>query len=825
MEAPRPPRPAGTAPSAAPRHPNRLRNRLSGLAFLSTAVVLGFGFFFDATNAFLMPGSLTSAHGTIETCATCHTRSGNGGLGWLHGLIAGDPRADSQSCLTCHDMPKTAFEAHGVARDRLKGSRERLARTAARMEAPLTARAQSLLVPRDDMNRRGVFCATCHQEHQGADFDITRLSNEQCRSCHVLKFDSFDNGHPEFSDYPFTRRTRIIYDHAAHFGKHFPEVSRKDPERRIPSSCATCHDNSDNGAVMAVAPFEKTCSACHLGQINGKERATGPKGIAFLALPELDTETLASRKRPIGEWPNESGAALTPFMKAMISRSEHGRSILDKVSRLDLQDLAKASDDDIEAVVDLVWEIKALVFSLISGKASDVLGDLQLARDETMSADLVSDLTASLPRDVLVSAQQQWLPNLAAEIASGRYAVSRARLEESTAASRAAEPSPGAADHEPPNEPTNEPPNEEDEKPPAPEDTGSPDPRPPATAARNPQACLVRVFGQCLLTKPGGGEADGQPSASNLGGAFQAGLADVGPPPDRVKRTAKPEPAIAKPGGAPVALPAPVEGTGTKANPSDDLLFPSPQEQREIDAHRKKAGRQPNRNSKPSQSAGSGSSTTRTAQSPPESRRDSPRDSPTAGATDLQGDVDPETWAEHGGWYRQDHALYYRPAAHEDRFISTWLKLTAAQPDTGLSRPLAEIFDVLAAKDAQGSCRKCHSVDSVQGTGRRMNFSPLTAADKKGRFTRFDHEPHFAVAGDRGCSTCHELQKDRPYLKGYDAGDPATFVPEFGAIRMDTCRGCHTAGKARQDCLHCHGYHVGGVHTPPVSTRLEPPRQ
>ena len=43
---------------------------------------------------------------------------------------------------------------------------------------------------------------------------------------------------------------------------------------------------------MAVAPFEQTCAGCHLDQILGKERVSGPKGIAFLSLPGLDLQTL-----------------------------------------------------------------------------------------------------------------------------------------------------------------------------------------------------------------------------------------------------------------------------------------------------------------------------------------------------------------------------------------------------------------------------------------------------------------------------------------------------------------------------------------------------
>ena len=170
---------------------------------------------------------------------------------------------------------------------------------------------------------------------------------------------------------------------------------------------------------MAVAPFEQTCTACHLDQIIGKERVSGPKGIAFLTLPGLDLQTLKKKNASIGEWPDASEAELTPFMKVMISRNERGRALIKAVDSLNLQDLTDASDDQIKAVTNLVWEIKRLFYALISGKASDVLGDLNIGGGAKLSANLVADLTASIPRDVVISAQQQWLPNLATEMAKG----------------------------------------------------------------------------------------------------------------------------------------------------------------------------------------------------------------------------------------------------------------------------------------------------------------------------------------------------------------------------------------------------------------------
>ena len=399
--------------------PGSRRDRLAVLLALVTVVCLGSAFFLSQGTQFLMPGPLASAHGAIENCSACHTKSGSGKLSWIHGLVAGDPLADSKACLTCHKMPDTAFNAHSASAEVLKQSTKQLTKIAAGTPAPQWARTQSIAFPTHDVVARGLYCATCHQEHQGVNFNLNKISNEQCRSCHVVKFDSFDGHHPKFENYPFKRRTRIIYDHAGHFGKHFPEVAKKDPARRIPDTCSTCHNSREDKRVMAVAPFEQTCTACHLDQIVGKERASGPKGIAFLTLPGLDLQTLKEKNASIGEWPDASEAELTPFMKVMISRDERGRALIKTVDGLNLQDLTDASDDQIKAVTNLVWEIKGLFYALISGKASDVLADLNIGSGAKLSANLVADLTASIPRDVVISAQQQWLPNLATEMANG----------------------------------------------------------------------------------------------------------------------------------------------------------------------------------------------------------------------------------------------------------------------------------------------------------------------------------------------------------------------------------------------------------------------
>ena len=104
-------------------------------------------------------------------------------------------------------------------------------------------------------------------------------------------------------------------------------------------------------------------------------------------------------------------------MKVMISRNQRGRALIKTVDRLNLQDLSRASNGQIKAVTNLVWEIKRLFYALIKGRASDVLADVNIGGAK-LSANLVADLTASIPRDVVASAHQQWLPNLSTEMAT-----------------------------------------------------------------------------------------------------------------------------------------------------------------------------------------------------------------------------------------------------------------------------------------------------------------------------------------------------------------------------------------------------------------------
>ena len=234
----------------------------------------------------------------------------------------------------------------------------------------------------------------------------------------------------------------------------------------------------------------------------------------------------------------------------------------------------------------------------------------------------------------------------------------------------------------------------------------------------------------------------------------------------------KTDTANAKADGGKETLSADEQPQKKAADQTDDLLFPTEDELRAIKAAEKAA--------QPEGAAGDGAADSDTEVAEPQTGA--------APVISIESDVDPESWAEYGGWYRQDYAIYYRPTGHKDKFIYSWLFLTGPQAPKGDTSPAAAVFDFLTSKDAQGSCTKCHSVDDIQGKGRVVNFSPLSVESKQGRFTNFIHEPHFQAVGigqrigileNRGCLTCHNLEKGPPLSEELRAGQSAKFRVQF----------------------------------------------
>ena len=174
--------------------------------------------------AALSPGDLASHHQTANGCQDCHAVGEGNLVDWVHAAFAA--RADSgQSdlCLKCHaEFGENAKYAHSLAPQSLVARTESIDQSQTR-SPPLMLAVARRGRPTADQE---LACATCHEEHRGRDFDITQMGDLQCQVCHTQTFKSFGRGHPDFSSYPYTRRTQIHFNHQTHYQIHFANFKR-----------------------------------------------------------------------------------------------------------------------------------------------------------------------------------------------------------------------------------------------------------------------------------------------------------------------------------------------------------------------------------------------------------------------------------------------------------------------------------------------------------------------------------------------------------------------------------------------------------------------
>jgi len=366
-----------------------------------------------------MPGPLSSVHTGIADCTSCHATVHAKGGNWLTAAFgAVDVQSETTKCLTCHKLDAaTANNPHGLAVSVLAAmTKQASARPA--QSRPAIFDIQSALLGGAGYGKDRVACATCHVEHNGHDVNLKDVFNETCQTCHMIQFSSLSKGHPEFTSFPYDRRTRIIFDHNSHFDRHFPKSADKQP----PSLCTSCHVPSlrQNGRFMVSKPFEQMCSSCHLEQINGLSRASGPKGVVVFSVPGLDIETLHRRGIAIGAWPEFSEAPLTPFTKSLLLLRGLALSDLTVFAKIDPLDLAKATDADLQAVARVAWANKELINDMIRSDPRALSEKLVTGLSGKSDRQKAIQLFANLSRDVLEGMARDWLPNLAQEVVDHR---------------------------------------------------------------------------------------------------------------------------------------------------------------------------------------------------------------------------------------------------------------------------------------------------------------------------------------------------------------------------------------------------------------------
>lgn len=185
----------------------------------------------------------------------------------------------------------------------------------------------------------------------------------------------------------------------------------------------------------------------------------------------------------------------------------------------------------------------------------------------------------------------------------------------------------------------------------------------------------------------------------------------------------------------------------------------------------------------------------------------------TTAAVDMVVAKDNEAWAQTGGWYRDGSNIKYRPIGHADPFLRSWLDISSKQ-----SNPQEILlFKSLGKEKSVGNCTKCHSVEikptasqipelaleqqpATNDAQNKIHWQSFKPGNVAVDFNRFSHTAHFSLMTDDGCSSCHLLNTNAE----------ATTEQAVSFVDMDkkTCTECHRQGRAPDNCLTCHNYHV-----------------
>ena len=383
-------------------------------------VMIGIMAIFLSASALLSrvsPGPVSASHTEVAGCQDCHSVANSKISTWLKASVVNffndDPsssHSDDQQCLSCHALGENAFLAHSTSPNNFSSSAA-LDGTIASSELTWKLSIASKLreMQKDGYDEES--CATCHREHKGELNPRVNFDAQKCHTCHQVKFNELDVGHPEYTNFPHTKATHIQFDHASHLEKHFYEDDYFD---RAPEGCQQCHQTDQTGEWMLTNSFEETCSSCHLDDILGMNRATA-KGIAVLAIPELDVQSLQDAGYNVGEWPAWADGELTPFMRVLMPRALKESSLF-QAEKIVLYDLSNADDQQLEAAAMLAWEIKRLFYELLVGGTAVLDQRLSLVMGNTIDKSTINRLVAALPKDTLLNNQQEWFPSLMQEI-------------------------------------------------------------------------------------------------------------------------------------------------------------------------------------------------------------------------------------------------------------------------------------------------------------------------------------------------------------------------------------------------------------------------
>lgn len=362
-------------------------NNVIRIAFsLLALIIVSFSWGNFSTRRVVTPGPLSLSHAQLlvsksngtepmlaidanKRCSACHpgadfqVEQENSGLTTATDVSTNQSQAkrtQSQLCLNCHidAMPDARF---GSPHDLTGPALEQLVQRGDRGES------KSLLGRfvghrPIDWESRSTECSQCHREHQGSSHDLQVMTSQRCQACHKEAFESFSNGHPEFSHYPDGAERRIAFDHKRHQDLHYTK-------KATGFDCKSCHVQNDQlgavGKVFRSLPFETACASCHSEPL----KSTVQDGMIVIQLPSVNRHELSEAGLDIGVWPEQAsqindGTIPIP-MRWLLQAEPSGNTLLNSLPQSGrLSEVDMTSPQQRQALANLVGATKNLMSKL-----------------------------------------------------------------------------------------------------------------------------------------------------------------------------------------------------------------------------------------------------------------------------------------------------------------------------------------------------------------------------------------------------------------------------------------------------------------------------
>ena len=743
------------------RRVRSLRSRRTIFTLAVTAFTIGALLIIGTSpykNDFLAPGPLCSSHAQIlagqgaDRCAACHGASDKTLASWLTDTLTGGrtiPVSQSELCMKCHEnsiSPDFALNPHSIASSDLQDRTEEFKRASSTSSSKVLQSLTSAMTG----SHSEIACSACHREHHGA-ASLTAVTDQQCQSCHAQSFDSFEGSHPEFTNWPQQRRSRIAFDHSTHAMKHFPGKSTE-------FNCNQCHVDGPLGNVKLLASFEQSCAACHDQQIH----LSGESGFAIFSLPSVDPEAMEDQDLKIGSWPlaatGDFDGRIPPAMRLLLQADPAARKVLEQWNKkfgaaVDFADVDPDVANDVAQAAELVWAIKRLLYELATDGRESLRTRLSQALDGDVSRDQVELLASELDTNVFRNTVRRWLPDLQAEIAqhdvhglsrlNGR-AIKGGRVGSSSRSYL------------------------------------------PVKFSK-----VVQADDGLLVANPLKGLLSGVKLANQAeqkNSSSQIELEDAGSESLSVNQQVEAPSNASSDHKKKTQLTVRKQLTGEVSSDAE-LLAVNPL------------------------AAGVSGGTLSLADSV--NSLDEKRAGLGLGGTKSSDQATGLAWKPPGvtraGWYRDDELfrVFYRPGGHEDPCVKAWSDLVSSVAAANARPELQPLFEQLLSDTGIGKCASCHTVDQHADASFVVNWSPEYRDPSIGAFTKFSHQPHTLQPHLRDCSACHDMSQPVSNKDSFMSHDSSEMVSNFAPITKLNCVNCHRQGVTDSGCTHCHSYHVG----------------